>query len=153
MTPEQMTNADRLIKSARAAAERMTGETSGAFYWPAMAGALEAHVRALADSLAKFEAPKATGSVLETMYAHDGGEFVVQYEVSAPDDDVGYQGGLSICGIYANGMDIKDTLEGESTFAAIEEHCSIAFDDAKRQAKEDEGEWRYQSRRDDEVAA
>lgn len=141
-------NADRLIKSAQQAAERMTGETSGAFYWSAMAGALEAHVRALAGSLAKFEAPKATGSVLETMYAHDGGEFVVQYEVDGPDDEVGYGGSLVLIAVYANGMDVIESLSDDEK-GLIEEHCGIAFDDAKRQAKEDEGEWRYQSRRDE----
>ena len=148
MTSEQMTNADRLIKSANAAAERMTGETSGAFYWSAMAGALEAHVRALSAKLVEFEAPKATGSVLEAMYAHDGGEFVVQYEVDGPDDDVGYQGSLVLIAVYANGMDVIESLSDDEK-GLIEEHCSIAFDDAKRRAKEDEGELRHQSRRDE----
>ena len=145
-----MANADRLIKSAHAAAERMTGETSGAFYWSAMAGALEAHVRALAGSLAKFEADKTGPSERECTYSHDNGEFVVHYDLEQDDEEVGYQGGVILNAIYANGMNVTDFID-DDTKGLIEEHCSITADQEMREAKYDEAEYRYQSRRDDEL--
>lgn len=144
-------NADWLIKTAQDAAERMTGETSGAFYWSAMAGALEAHIRALSAKLVEFEAPMA-GSLMETMYAHDGGEFVVQYEMEGPDEEVGYSGSLVVCGVYANGMNVLEALSDDEK-GLIEEHCGLAADAALRDAEYDEAEHRYQSRKDDEVMA
>ncbi len=143
-------NADRLVKSAKDAAEKMTGETSGSFYWSAKAGALEAHVRALVAQMATFEADKTGPSERECTYSHDNGEFVVHYDIAASDDEVGYSGGLILNAIYANGMNVTDFID-DDTKGLIEEHCSITADQEMRESKYDEAEYRYQSRRDDEL--
>jgi hypothetical protein len=141
-------NANHIIKQAEKVATKMTGETSGAFYQAALAGALQARVTELCGKLAVFEAETGTRT---TTYPTEMGELVVNYDITAPDDEVGYQGGLTIEGIFANGMDITDCLYGTKLFDLIEEHCWEAAEQDMKDAEYDRADHYYQSRKDDEM--
>jgi hypothetical protein len=143
-------NANRIIQSAQALASKVTGETSGAFFQASLSGALQGQIILLCGKLSGFEADKTGPSERECTYSHDNGEFVVHYDIEASDDEVGYSGGVILNAIYANGMNVTDFID-DDTKGLIEEHCSITADQEMRESKYDEAEYRYESRRDDEL--
>jgi hypothetical protein len=143
-----MNRATRIKLSATAAAQAHE-RTTGAYSYAYQCGALESHIDILCRELENFK-PRASGrGEREAVYAHDGGELVVYYDLDEPDDEVGYTGGVTVNSVFAHGMDITEMLSGTSVMGDIEEHCILSADQEWRDAEADAAEYAYESRRDE----
>lgn len=137
------------IKLAATKAAQAHAITTGAYSYAFQCGVLEGEIDKLCNKLGDFMPPASGQGEREMLYAHDGGELVVYYDIEESDDEVGYTGGVTINAVYANGMDIQYLLAGTAVMDQIEEQAAIEADEQERDSQMDAAEHYSDLRRDD----
>ena len=143
----KLSAADRLIARLEQEAKTFAGEQNGVSHYPYFCGLLQGQLRELLYKLAEFEAPKTGKSERECTYE----DFVVHYDLEEADDEVGYAGSVTVNAVYANGLDVRDSLDRD-VISEIETHCDETAEAEYRDQKADAAIERYESRRDDELS-
>jgi hypothetical protein len=154
-----MANAERIL----AKAERLAKEYGDS--WAGMSddsirtarlgfhvGVLTSEIKSLCSQLSDYLTPATGRNEHETTWSGEFAEYVIHYDFSAADDEVGQADDVTINGVYLNGTDVQGELS-EKTMALIEEHCIEAANEAIRDAQIDAAEDRAKRMREERWAA
>lgn len=154
-----MANAERILAKAERLAKEygeswkgMSDDSIRAARLGFHVGVLTGEIKSLCAQLNEYAPPKTGRNERETTWSGEFAEYVIHYDYSAADDEVGMAEDVTVNGVYLHGTDVQGELS-EKVLALIEEHCLEAACEAIQDAKNDAAEERAERMREDRWAA